>query len=80
MPQNPAVNASGGANEASSGSSLIRCRSCLKRFRADRRSQRYCSSFCRQLGWWFNELSKALQEGHAEGIRPRLEELGRRHT
>lgn len=38
---------------------------------------KFCSSRCRQMNYWLKEISKALHDGRAEGIRPRLLELRR---
>ena len=41
---------------------------------------KYCSSRCRQMNYWLTQIQKALHDGLAEGIRPRLVELGRRSS
>jgi len=38
---------------------------------------KFCSSRCRQMNYWLKEITKALHDGRAEGIRPRLQELRR---
>jgi endogenous inhibitor of DNA gyrase (YacG/DUF329 family) len=78
--RNALVNASGESSGSRREDIYGRCLSCLKRFSRKRRDQTFCSSRCRQMNWWLGELSKALHDGQAEGIRPRLEELGRRSS
>lgn len=78
--QNPAVNAMREANGTGPRPLPVRCPSCLKRSRPDRRSQRFCSTRCRQMAYWLAQIQKALHDGLAEGIRSRLEELGRRSS
>lgn len=41
---------------------------------------KYCSSTCRQMSYWLAQIQKALHDGLAEGIRPRLVELGRKSS
>ena len=49
MGLNPLVNASSGANGASSKDILVSCEFCLKSFQPYRRSQRFCGARCRLL-------------------------------
>ena len=75
--RNPSVNARRGTNGTGSEGFLARCPFCLKGFSPDRRSQRWCSTRCRQMSYWLAQIQKALHDGRADGIRPRLEELRR---
>jgi endogenous inhibitor of DNA gyrase (YacG/DUF329 family) len=76
--RNALVNASGEANGSRRGDIHGRCLSCLKRFRRKRHDQTFCSPRCRQMNFWLKEITQALHDGRAEGMRHRLEDLGRR--
>ena len=52
------------------------CLVCLKRFKAYRRSQVFCSAYCRLLSWTVEALATALKEGTAEGLREKINKLG----
>ena len=77
MGLNPLVNASSGANGASSKDILVSCEFCLKSFQPYRSSQRFCGARCRLLFWAAGELVSEREAGNAAGIQHFIEKLKR---
>jgi len=64
-------------NASISGIGTGSCQACLKILPPGSGSH-YCSSRCRLRGWAVRELTKALHEGMAEGLRGEILDLGRK--
>ena len=71
----PCVNASRGNDLRKKVVQAGTCDVCLKRYKAYRGSQRFCSSRCRLLNWAVEALAAALKEGKAEGLRESINKL-----
>jgi hypothetical protein len=56
-----------------------RCETCLAPMKPGAHGQRrrLCSAKCRRLACSFRQLTAAIRAGHTEGLRDRIQDLGR---